>query len=181
MIQQCAAGLIKVKLQDDSLAFAAPPTIRTGPLEADYLTAATAALQITPDRVIAHQWIDNGSGWAAVRLATAAEVLALDPDFSHLPNAVLGVVGAHPIGSDTQFEVRGFAPGLGISEDPVTGSLNAGPAQWLIRTQQAPSTYRVSQGSRVGREGTIIVTAALDGKIWVGGRATICITGSVTI
>ena len=159
----------------------APPTRRSGPLEPDYLAAATAALGIDATRVVAHQWVDNGSGWAAIELATADEVLALEPDFSRFPTAVLGVVGPHPAGSVADFEVRGFPVGLGISEDPVTGSLNAGLAHWLIRTGRAEGGYTASQGARVGRQGLIHISACPDGTIWIGGATSTLVSGTVLI
>jgi PhzF family phenazine biosynthesis protein len=180
LVQECAAGLVELR-RDATLAFAAPPTLRSGPLDESDVSSAAEALRIPRERILDAQWVDNGPGWAAVRLRTAAEVLDLEPDFSRFPTAKLGVLGAYPDGADAAFEVRGFAPGVGVLEDPVTGSLNASIAQWLIGSGAAPRSYIASQGTRVGRRGRIEVRADDDGTVWVGGATTTCIRGTVTI
>jgi PhzF family phenazine biosynthesis protein len=116
-----------------------------------------------------------------VRLPTAGEVLALEPDLSVIPTAMVGAIGAYPDGSEHAFEMRTFAPGIGVAEDPVCGSMNASVGQWLTATGGAPSAYRVSQGARVGRAGTIEITADADGTVWVGGAATGYIRGIITL
>jgi PhzF family phenazine biosynthesis protein len=94
---------------------------------------------------------------------------------------MVGAVGAHPDGSEHAFEMRTFAPGVGVAEDPVCGSMNASVGQWLTTTGAAPSAYRVSQGARAGRAGTIEITADADGTVWVGGATTGCIRGTITL
>ena len=180
LVQECPAGLVELR-RGATLAFAAPPTVRSGPLEEPYLAEVAEALRVPRDRIVDAQWVDNGPGWAAVRLATAEEVLALEPDFSGIPTAMVGVVGAYPEGDEAAFEVRGFAPGVGVPEDPVTGSLNASIAQWLIGSGAAPRAYTASQGMRVGRRGRIDISCDETGTIWVGGATTTCIRGTVTI
>ncbi|WP_185149086.1 PhzF family phenazine biosynthesis protein [Streptomyces sp. Ag109_O5-1] len=93
MVQECGAGLVTVWPAGDALSFAAPPLIREGPLDEPYLNRIVAAFGIGPGRVLAHQWVDNGPGWAVVQLATAAEVLALEPDLSLLPDGMFGAIG----------------------------------------------------------------------------------------
>ena len=181
VVQECAAGLVDVRLAPRRLSFAAPPTVRSGPLDEEFLDMIVTAAGITRDRVVAHQWVDNGPGWAAVQLSSAEEVLALEPDFSHLPDAMLGVVGAHAPGAECAFEVRVFGPRVGVSEDPVTGSFNASVAQWLIGTGAAPGSYTVSQGSRLGRDGVVHIEADDAGTVWVGGASTTCIRGTVAL
>jgi PhzF family phenazine biosynthesis protein len=181
VVQECAAGLIEVRSLQETLSFAAPPTLRSGEIEAEYLEQIVTALGIDRSHVVDHQWVDNGPGWAVVRLATAQEVLALEPDFSQLPNAMIGAIGAHPDGSPHAFEMRTFAPGAGIAEDPICGSMNAGVAQWLIRTGGAPAGYRVSQGRRLARAGDITITAEPDGTIWVGGATNTLFHGTALI
>jgi PhzF family phenazine biosynthesis protein len=180
VVQQCAAGLIRVRRDGARLAFAAPPRLRTGPLEPDLLDRIVAALKIKPAEVLGHQWVDNGPGWCAVRLATAEAVLALAPDWPALRGLKLGIVGAHRVGNDAQFEVRaliGEDPGF---EDPVTGSLNASLAQWLIGSGVAPEAYVAAQGTRLGRAGRVHV--AREGEtIWVGGGSVSCVRGEVAI
>jgi PhzF family phenazine biosynthesis protein len=181
IVQECAAGLVTVRRGADTLSFAAPPRVREGALEDDYLNQIVAAFGITPDRVLAHQWVDNGPGWAVLQLPTAEEVLALEPDLSLIPTAMVGAIGAYPPGCRHQFEMRTFAPGAGVPEDPACGSMNAAVGQWLTATGATPPSYRVSQGTRLGRAASIEITADADGTVWVSGAATICIRGTVTI
>lgn len=129
--------------------------------------------------MLAHQWVDNGPGWAVVRLATAREVLELQPDLSRIPVAMVGAIGAYPDGSEHAFELRTFAPGAGVAEDPVCGSMNAAVAQWLVRTGAVPGSYRVSQGRRLDRAGDVTITADPGGTIWVGGNTNTLLHGTV--
>ena len=181
IVQECAAGLVSVRRAGGILSFAAPPLVRDGALDEEYVGQIVAAFGINRDRVLAHQWVDNGPGWAVVQLPTAGEVLALEPDLSVIPTAMVGAIGAYPDGSEHAFEMRTFAPGVGVAEDPACGSMNASVGQWLTTTGAAPSAYRVSQGARVGRAGTIEITADTDGTVWVGGAATGCIRGTITL
>jgi PhzF family phenazine biosynthesis protein len=176
IVQECGAGLIRIRRTGGQLAFAAPPLQRSGPLEPERLELLTAALGLAPDEVVAHQWVDNGPGWCALLLDTAERVRSLAPDFVALGNSVLGVVGPWRGGADADFEVRAFVPSLGVPEDPVTGSLNAGLAQWLIRQGLAPGTYRATQGYCLGRAGRIAVEAIGD-DIWIGGATHTLIEG----
>ena len=181
VVQECAAGLVSVRCREGSLSFAAPPLIRSGPLADEFVDQIAAAFGIGRDRVIAHQWVDNGPGWAVLQLPTAQEVLALEPDLSRIPTAMVGAIGAYPDGSEHAFELRTFAPGVGVAEDPACGSMNASVGQWLTATGAAPPTYRVSQGARVGSAGTVEITTDTDGTVWVGGATAICIRGHITI
>lgn len=177
IMQECRAGLIELRQDGEALSFAAPPMRRTGPIEDDYLARLVAACGVAPEQVIGHQWVDNGPGWAVIRLATAEEVLALDPDLSLIPDAKIGAIGAYPAGSPHAFEIRAFAPAANVPEDPVTGSLNAAVAQWLTSTGHAPDRYTVSQGTRLGRAGEISITVE-GGIVWVGGGTTVCFLGT---
>ena len=180
IVQECGAGLVKLRRTDSGLAFQAPATIRSGPIDEAQLSAFAAALGVERDAILSHQWVDNGPGWAAVELASAADVLALEPDFSADPHVMIGVLGRHEPGSPALYEVRGFASAVGVHEDPVTGSLNASLAQWLHREGRTPAKYTNTQGSRVARDGLIAIEV-IDDEAWVGGPSTTCITGSVTI
>ena len=131
--------------------------------------------------MVDHQWVDNGPGWLALLLPSADDVLAIEPDLDALAGLDVGVVGPYPPGADAAFEVRAFAPGVGVGEDPVTGSLNASLAQWLIGSGRAPASYRAAQGARLGRAGVIEVDRDPDGAVWVGGATTTCIRGTVTL
>lgn len=179
IVQECGVGLVKIRRDGSRLAFAAPPRRRTGNLDESTLKAICTSMKISRDRVKAHQWVDNGPGWCAILLDTAKEVLDLQPDFAKL-TVPLGVIGPQPAGSDTQFEVRAFVPSLGVPEDPVTGSLNASVAQWLMETGLAPDHYVVSQGTMLKRSGRVFLDK-VGNDIWVGGDVVICIEGSVSI
>ncbi len=181
VVQEVAAGLVEIRRGDGILSFAAPPTTRTGELEEPFLEQVVAAFGIARDAVVAHQWVDNGPGWAVVRLATAGEVLALQPDLSLIPDAMVGAIGAYPEGSEHAFELRTFAPRIGVAEDPVCGSMNASVGQWLNRTGQVAATYRVSQGTKLGRKGDITVTCDETGAVWVGGATTTLFRGTATL
>jgi PhzF family phenazine biosynthesis protein len=179
-VQECAAGLVELRHDGGELAFAAPPTTQTGPLEDAHLAALIRALGISRDRVLDHQWVDNGPGWCGLLLASAQDVLDLEPDFTAVPDAKVGVIGAHPTGAPQQFEVRAFAPGMGVHEDPVTGSLNASLAQWLIRTGQAPERYTAAQGTRLGRAGRVSIDRIGD-DTWVGGATSVVFQGTAAV
>ena len=180
VVQQCAAGLICIRRQGGRLAFAAPPCVRTGPLEAELLVRICTALALRADHLLGHQWVDNGPGWCAIRLASADAVLALRPDWAALHGIKLGVVGAHAAGSGAQFEVRALiGEGAGY-EDPVTGSLNASLAQWLIGSGAAPPSYVAAQGACLARSGRVFIDC-VDGQVWVGGSSVSCIRGELTL
>lgn len=181
IVQECRAGLVEVRRGENLLSFAAPPTVRGGDLDEEYLMQVVAALGIARDQVVAHQWVDNGPGWSVIRLATAGEVLALEPDLTRIPTAMTGVIGAYPPESPFAFEMRTFAPGVGVAEDPVCGSMNASVGQWLTSISAVCGSYRVSQGARVGRAGDITISADTDGTVWVGGACTTCFTGTALI
>ncbi|NEC87434.1 PhzF family phenazine biosynthesis protein [Streptomyces sp. SID12501] len=180
LVQECPLGLIDVRRSGNGLIFRAPDLKRDGPLDSTHLDRIARGLGIGRERIVAHQWVDNGPGWAAVQLATAEEVLALDPDDRHMGDLMLGVVGAHPEDSPVAFEVRAFAMPAGVREDPVTGSLHAGIAQWLIRSGVAPRCYRAGQGSRLRRQGVVTIEAH-DTEVWVGGRSSTCVRGTVDV
>ena len=180
IVQQCGVGLVKIRRDASRLAFAAPPLRRSGPVEPEVLAQIARCLHIEPSEILAHQWVDNGPGWVAVMLASAERVLALKPDFAAMRPLEVGVVAPQPAGAATQFELRAFVPTLGVAEDPVTGSLNAGVAQWLIGAGLAPARYIASQGAALGRAGRVHI-AQEGGEVWVGGDSVICIEGSVLL
>ncbi|WP_432483066.1 PhzF family phenazine biosynthesis protein [Kineococcus esterisolvens] len=180
VVQECGAGLVPVRRDGSALCFAAPPLLRTGPLEEEVLERAVRALGVAREEVVDHRWVDNGPGWAAVQLASARAVLDVEVDAAALGDLPLGVVGAHPAGSEHAVEVRAFVPGMGVPEDPVTGSLNAGIAQWLTGSGALPPDYTATQGARVGRAGVVRVRT-VDGGVWVGGDSTTCVEGTVRL
>jgi PhzF family phenazine biosynthesis protein len=179
VVQECGAGLVPVRRTPDGLAFAAPPLIRSGPVEESLVRHVASALRIDRAEIVDAAWADNGPGWLAVLLASADAVLALEPGLVDLD---LGVAGPYPEGSPQAFEVRAFFPKHGATaEDPVTGSLNASLAQWLLGTGRATSPYVSSQGAALGRRGRVHISRDADGTIWVGGAAVTCITGEVEL
>lgn len=180
VVQQCGVGLVRVTRDGARLAFAAPPLRRQGPADGDTRAQVAAALRLADSDLLAVEWVDNGPGWVAAQLADADAVLRLQPDFAAMRGLKLGVVGAYPAGAECAFEVRAFVPGLGVPEDPVTGSLNAGLAQWLIGSGRAPARYVASQGLALGRAGRVHV--AQDGDtVWIGGDIAPCISGTVQL
>lgn len=180
VVQQCAIGLVRVKRDGARLAFAAPPLRHSGPVDAAGRAQVLAALRIAPAQLLDLVWCDNGPGWMAARLPDAASVLALQPDFVAMQGLKLGVVGAYPDGADCQFEVRAFVPDLGVPEDPVTGSLNAGLALWLQGAGLAGDRYVAAQGAALGRAGRVHVVRDAEAT-WIGGDVTPLIHGQVRL
>ncbi len=180
IVQECGIGLVRIKKDGEKLAFAAPPLLRTGPLGEDTLKQMATGLGISRQDIANHQWIDNGPGWCAVMLGSAEQVLSLKPDFAALGDLKLGVIAAQPVGCDTDYEVRAFVGSLGVPEDPVTGSLNAGLGVWLIAAGIAKPNYVVSQGTAMQRKGRVYVDKVGD-DIWVGGHTALCVEGIVSI
>lgn len=182
IVQECGAGLVEVRgrASDDRLAFKAPPLIRSGAVSADDLAQAATALGLGADEILDATWLDNGPGWIGLRLASADAVLGLRPDPVAIGDLKLGVIGPHEAGGPADFEVRAFAGGLGLDEDPVTGSLNAGFGMWLIGSGVAPTSYVARQGTALQRDGRVSVEA-VDGDIWVGGETVVTIDGTVRL
>lgn len=183
IVQECAAGLIRLRRQAGQLAFTAPPLLRTGAVEGDLLQRICRGLGIEAQAVVQARWVDNGPGWVALMLRDREQVLALEPDYSQLLGLSIGVVAPWQPeldGDEAQFEVRAFCAGEGMPEDPVTGSLNAGLAQWLIDAGLAPAHYVASQGTAMGRAGRVSIEQ-IGEDIWVGGPAVTCISGQLTL
>ena len=187
VVQECGAGLVRLR-RAERLAFAAPPLLRSGPVDDAHRAAIAEALRITEAEIVDAAWVDNGPGWVAVLLADAEAVLALTPDFSAFrdleigvvgPYRKVGVVGSYEGGAEPAVEVRAFVPSMGIGEDPVTGSLNAGIAQWLAG-DRLPTSYISSQGTVLGRRGRVHIETEGD-TIWVGGDALTTIRGEVAL
>ena len=190
VVQECGVGLVKIRRDGERLAFAAPPLRKSGPLPEADVALIARGLGIERDAIVAHAWCDNGPNWRGVLLASAEQVLALKPDATVLagldvgvvgPRGKVGVVGSRAAGDDCAFEVRAFFPGNnGMAEDPVTGSLNAALAQWLIGSGQAPAAYVAAQGTALGRAGRVHVRQE-GGEIWIGGDSVTCIAGQVKV
>jgi PhzF family phenazine biosynthesis protein len=178
--QECEAGLIEVRRTPEGLAFAAPPLLRSGPLDGALLDQVAAVLRIDRGKIVDAQWADNGPGWIAVLLESAEAVLAVRPGF--IGDLDIGVAGPSLPGADEAFEVRAFFPKDGTTaEDPVTGSLNASLAQWLLSTNRAKAPYVAQQGTALGRRGRVHITRDDDGTVWVGGGTVTCVTGEIEL
>jgi PhzF family phenazine biosynthesis protein len=175
IVQECGAGLVTIRRTDDGLAFAAPPLLRDGPVDEELIGHLAELLRISRAEIVDAAWADNGPGWVAVLLKDADAVLALQPGAVDLD---LGVVGPHPAGSDADFEVRAFFPVNGATvEDPVTGSLNASLASWLLASGRAQAPYVAAQGTAMGRAGRVHISVDDDGQIWVAGSTVSWVDG----
>lgn len=179
IVQECGAGPVRIRRGEEGLAFAAPPLERSGPAGEAEAARVAAALDLDPAEMLAVEWVDNGPGWIAVLLESAERVLELRPgalDFD------LGVVGFHPPGSAAAIELRAFFPVNGVAmEDPVTGSLNASVAQWLLGDGRLQAPYLATQGGAIGRAGRIQVSQDEDGTIWAGGRTETVLSGGAEL
>lgn len=180
VVQECGAGLVRIRRDGSRLAFSAPPLLRSGAVEEELLQRIATGLGIERGQIVASQWADNGPGWVAVMLSSREQVLAFKPDYSVLNGLNVGIV-APWTGPDAEadFEVRALTGDLN-AEDPVTGSLNASLAQWLIPAGLAPSRYTARQGTAIGHRGQIHVEQ-IGEQIWVGGEVQQCIGGSVVL
>ena len=184
VVQECGVGLVPVRVHDEHAAFAAPPLRRSGPADEATSRLVVRSLRIDPARVRAVEWVDNGPGWVAALLASADDVLALDPDLAAMGDRSVGVVG--PFGEDDErrgeadVEVRAFVPGIGVPEDPVTGSLAGGLGLWLPATGVVADDFVIRQGTVLGRRGLVRITRE-DGVVWVGGDTVVAVTGTVAL
>jgi PhzF family phenazine biosynthesis protein len=179
IVQECGAGLVTIRRTDAGLAFASPPLVRSGPVDERLVTDIAGVLGLSRAEIWDAQWVDNGPGWVAVLLESAEAVLAVRPSYADLD---IGVVGPYPAGSPEAIEVRAFFPkGGALVEDPVTGSLNASLAEWLLSTGQLAAPYVARQGTALGRAGRVHVTRDDDGTVWVGGGTVTCIAGDVEL
>jgi PhzF family phenazine biosynthesis protein len=179
VVQECGAGLIPLRRTGDRLAFAAPPLLRDEPVEEELQARIASVLGIDRAAIRDARWVDNGPGWVAVLLESAQAVLELRPG---VVDVELGVVGPYPEGAPEAIEVRAFVPaGSSTVEDPVTGSLNAGLALWLLRTGRVRAPYVAAQGTALDRAGRVYLDQDADGTIWVGGDAVTCVRGEVEL
>ncbi len=203
IVQECTAGLVRIRHAAGRLAFAAPPLVRSGPPQADLREAVTRSLGLRDDQVVSMSWVANGPNWLGVLLHDAQTVLAAEPDFEAmraLSGVEVGIIGPHDSDRPAAYEVRAFCPDLGMPEDPVTGSLQAGLAQWLVGAGVAPDRYVAAQGTVLGRAGRVYVDAeriqvadvgVVDdagishhdvlGDIWIGGDTMLRIAGAVDL
>ena len=209
VVQECGVGLVTLRRDGTRLAFAAPALRRSKP-EPALLQLVLAALGLQPSQVLAAQLLDNGPQWLSLLLDSPATVMAVQPDHAALKN-LGQKVGLASVASDdggpaliarsnrearafgtradtaaepgaaTGLQVRAFAAAIGVPEDPVTGSLNAGLAQWLITEGVLPERYIARQGAALGRDGWVYITQDSAGQVWVGGDSVTCIAGTVLL
>ncbi len=182
IVQECGIGLVELK-SDDRLSFAAPPLIRSGSVDEAYATQVGAVLGIGADEMVAIELVDNGPGWVGVLMKDHEAVLTLKPDIGRYTGEGqidIGVVGPHPGSADVDYEVRAFFSNHRgqLVEDPVTGSLNASLAQWLIGSGRAPRSYLAAQGTAIGRAGRIHITQD-ESQTWVGGSTVTVVSGEI--
>lgn len=185
IMQECGAGLVPIRRGGGRLAFVAPPLVRRGPVDAELRDRVVGALRIADADVVEIAWVDNGPGWVGVLLADAAAVLALEPDpaaFAGPDHLDIGVVGPYPAGAECAIEVRAFFGARGdLTEDPVTGSLNASVAEWLLDAGRVTAPYVASQGTRLGRRGRVFIDRDDDGAIGVGGSTLTAVSGRIEL
>ena len=202
IVQQCAKGLIPIRRDGERRAFAAPPSVRSDPAPA-LLADIAQALGVEPAQILRAQRLDNGPVWLTLQLDSADTVLALEPDHARLAalGQKVGVIGVYPAPTAIELvsrssrearafgapppapliEVRAFAAPVGVPEDPVTGSLNASLAQWLIEAGELPLRYIAAQGTALGRAGRVHVERDAAGQVWIGGDCVGVIQGQVTL
>lgn len=185
VVQECQAGLITVRRDGERLAFAAPPRVRTGPVEHELVAEVIDAMGLDASDVDDSQWVDNGPGWMALLLRSADAVRAARP--ARVPTKVglaglVGLVGPETSDAPADVEVRAFFPKDGLpAEDPVTGSLNASLGQWLLESGRLRSPYVASQGSALGRAGRVHVSRDADGQVWVAGTTRTLVDGTIDV
>jgi PhzF family phenazine biosynthesis protein len=178
VVQECAAGLVTVRKTEAGLAFAAPPLVRSGPVEEPVAERVARALNVARPDIVDIAWADNGPGWVVALLDSAEAVLKLRPGAVDMD---IGVAGPYPDGSAEALEVRAFSPQITSVEDPVTGSLNASLGQWLLASGRVSAPYVASQGTAIGRRGRVHVSQDANGQVWVGGGTITCVSGTVAL
>jgi PhzF family phenazine biosynthesis protein len=182
VVQECGAGLVTIARTEAGLAFEAPPLWRSGPVEAPDLERARDILGLDASDVVAAEWVANGPAWMALLLRSADAVLAVRGAPDGGPPVDLGLVGPYPPGSASAYEVRAiFSDDTGaLREDPVTGSLNASVAGWMLATGRVTAPYVASQGTAIGRHGRVAVSQDERGAVWVGGATRTVVQGEWT-
>lgn len=191
IVQECGIGLVKLRRAEGRpgtgrLAFQAPPLIRSGPVDEDHVAFLADGLGVGRDEILAAEWIDNGAGWLGMLLRDAQAVLAVEPRFGSAAEVGpldIGLVGLYPPGSEYAIEVRGlFSAERGqLREDPVTGSLNASVAQWLLGSGRLAAPYVATQGRLLDRQGRVHIDRDAEGAVWVGGATVSCIEGTIRL
>jgi PhzF family phenazine biosynthesis protein len=210
LVQECGVGLVTLKQLGERWAFAAPPLKRSA-ISNEALAPVMAALVLDASEIIAAQNLNNGPHWLGLLVNDVDTVLALAPDHAALkklgikvgvaakrqapaPNEAPGLIrranrearaftapGTRITNDPTDLEVRAFAAPVGVAEDPVTGSLNASLAQWLMADGHMPTRYTARQGTMLGRAGQVFLSQDPQGQVWVGGDVVACVQGAVNL
>ncbi len=178
--QECGVGIVIIDIKGQVPSFAAPKT-KVDQLSQDALDTITSALSLSPDRIVRTALLSNGPVWQVLELVSAEDVLAADSSKTVYPELVgVGLIGAHPLGAECQFEVRNISPSSGMSEDPITGSLNAAIAQWMYSEGHWLNDVSVAQGTCIGRHGRLFIRNEGD-SVWIGGHTQILIEGELSL
>lgn len=181
IVQECGIGLVELRVDGERLAFKAPELLQSGDVDDATIDRALEAIGVTREDYVSSNWVDNGPGWMGIELSSARAVLDLTPDMAKVADMKIGVFGRYPDADPVDIEVRGFIPAAGVSEDPVTGSLNAGLAVWLRSIESVPEHYVASQGTALHRSGRVHVDDEGADGIWVGGKSRTIIDGTVRL
>lgn len=181
--QACGVGIVEIDISGAVPAFEAPPT-RIAPMEAAERDRIIRQLNLREDRITRTATLDNGPVWQVFELASADDVLAADASKVKWPEfKAIGLIGPHPPGSAFDHEVRMLAPSSGMSEDPITGSLNAAIARWMHTEGRAIGELLISQGVKIGRAGRVHIRqdSAEGNRILIGGETQILIEGTLEL
>lgn len=179
VVQECGVGLVALR-REPRLAFQAPPLRRFERPTRQEWDRIIAALGVEAEEVLDMSWVVNGPRWVAAQLRTVEAVLDLQPDPTLFGDMEIAAFARHPAGAECAIEVRAFPVPLGIAEDPVTGSLNAGLGQWLAGGE-LPLEYVASQGTALQRRGRVHISKGADGSVWVGGDTRTTVVGTTVL
>ena len=181
--QQCAVGIVDIDMSGIFPAFVAPPTSIEN-LANEGFHKLTQALELDSQKVINTAKLDNGPVWQVIELESAADVLAIDSSKVRWPEfKAIGLIGAHQPDAECDYEVRMLAPSSGMSEDPITGSLNSALAHWLYTQDRLDKQIVVAQGTSIGRHGRVYIKpdSQRPGRVLIGGQTQIIIEGTVCL
>lgn len=181
--QECGVGIVEIDISSDIPAFIAPPT-SISEMSAARFSELTTKLGINPDQVVRHAVLNNGPEWHAFELQTASQVLAVDSSRVKYPSEEsIGLIGPHEPGLECDFEVRMLAPSSGMSEDPITGSLNAALAHWRLHNNELDKKILIAQGTTIDRHGRVHIVpgSEVPGQASIGGHTNILIEGNVLL
>lgn len=183
VIQQCHIGMVEIDISNPQApAFLAPPTSHE-PMSKAAEDSVTDTLQIPRNKILNTTVLNNGPIWQVFELDCAETVLQIDSSLVKWPIfKSIGLIGAHPPGAECDYEVRMLAPSSGMSEDPITGSLNAALARWLISNNRLKKPITMAQGTNINRHGRVSIRPDSTGEsAFIGGQVHILIDGTVSL